>query len=224
MRPVGLTASGSKTAADGSDQVPDHVLSFRYGSLRNCLYCPKRLNITASEFNPGETYHGTIGYRRRLRTDRDHVYAGYDCTADWPGASFWRPLSEHYPEARIILTMRPVESWWESYSNTIMKFFLEMLPQVPDDHVRNTGNMAKKVISKWAFGTADIDDRKAATAAYEAHVAAVSDAFSDDRLLKFDVREGWEPLCAFLDKPVREGEFPRSNSSEEFWEIVKPRD
>ena len=156
--------------------------------------------------------------------DWDAVYAGYDCTADWPGASFWRPLSEHYPEARIILTMRPVESWWESYSNTIMKFFLEMLPQVPDDHVRNTGNMAKKVISKWAFGTADIDDRQAATAAYEAHVAAVSDAFSDDRLLKFDVREGWEPLCAFLDKLVREGEFPRSNSSEEFWEIVEPRD
>lgn len=157
--------------------------------------------------------------------DWDAVYTGYDSTADWPGASFWQPLSEYYPEAKIILTMRPVESWWESYSNTIMKFFLEVLPQVSDEHVRNTGNMGKDVISKWAFGNADIDDRQAAIAAYEAHVAAVSNAFADDnRLLKFDVREGWEPLCNFLKRPVPEDKFPRSNSSEEFWEIVKPRE
>jgi hypothetical protein len=30
------------------------------------------------------------------------------------------------------------------------------------------------------------------------------------------VAEGWGPLCAFLDGPVPPGDFPRSNSHDEF--------
>jgi hypothetical protein len=37
-----------------------------------------------------------------------------------------------------------------------------------------------------------------------------------DRLLVFDVSEGWEPLCAFLDKPVPATAFPRINARAEF--------
>jgi hypothetical protein len=39
-----------------------------------------------------------------------------------------------------------------------------------------------------------------------------------ERLLVFDVSEGWGPLCSFLDCPVPPGNFPRSNSHDEFWQ------
>jgi hypothetical protein len=38
-----------------------------------------------------------------------------------------------------------------------------------------------------------------------------------DRLLVFDVKQGWEPLCRFLDVPVPAGEpFPHINSATEY--------
>ncbi len=39
------------------------------------------------------------------------------------------------------------------------------------------------------------------------------------RLLVFDVAEGWAPLCGFLDCLVPDGDFSRSNSVEEFWQV-----
>ena len=46
------------------------------------------------------------------------------------------------------------------------------------------------------------------------------DSIPPERLLVFDVREGWEPLCRFLDRPVPSSPFPRTNSKEEFFELV----
>lgn len=155
--------------------------------------------------------------------DWDAVYAGYNATVDWPGAHFWRELADHYPDAKVILTMRSTESWWESYAKTIMIFLRDILPEVADEHVRGVGSMGLQLIVERAFA-GSFDDKKVATAAYDKHVAQVTSAFSDDRLLQFDVRNGWAPLCTFLDRPIPDGEFPRTNSPEEFWEIVKPRD
>ncbi len=46
-----------------------------------------------------------------------------------------------------------------------------------------------------------------------------------DRLLVFEAAQGWEPLCAFLDVPVPDQPFPRTNSREEFWEhVMKARE
>jgi hypothetical protein len=51
---------------------------------------------------------------------------------------------------------------------------------------------------------------------FERHTAEVRATIDPDRLLIFDVREGWEPLCAFLGKPTPPGEFPKTNSQDEF--------
>ena len=154
--------------------------------------------------------------------DWDDVYKGYSATVDWPGAFFWRELADHYPDAKIILTTRSTESWWESYSKTIMAFFRDMMPDVPDPHVQAVGAMATQIIGERTFG-GPIDNKYAATLAYENHNQAV-EAFSKDRVLVFEVRQGWEPLCEFLGKPVPDGDFPRSNNQEQFWDIVSPRD
>ncbi len=43
---------------------------------------------------------------------------------------------------------------------------------------------------------------------YEDYMNSVIDYVPEDRLLVFDVREGWEPLCDFLQMPVPKTEFP----------------
>jgi len=51
--------------------------------------------------------------------DWDALFHGYNSTVDWPGCSFWHELAEHFPEAKVVLTVRDPERWYESVSNTI---------------------------------------------------------------------------------------------------------
>ncbi len=148
--------------------------------------------------------------------DWDVVLAGYNSCTDYPSAYFWRELAQTYPDAKVVLTVRSVESWWESYSNTIMKA-LQNVPKDAPPHIREVRAMAAKLWGEKTFGAA-LDDRTAGFAAYERYVDDVIASISSDRLLCFDVGEGWKPLCNFLGKPIPDGEFPRTNSSVEFWE------
>jgi hypothetical protein len=46
----------------------------------------------------------------------------------------------------------------------------------------------------------------------------VKAAIPAERLLVHSAKDGWEPLCAFLGVPVPEGDYPRTNSKEEFFQ------
>ena len=52
--------------------------------------------------------------------DWDEIFDGYHSSVDWPAAHFWRDIAEHYPDAKIILSVRDSERWFESMSNTIL--------------------------------------------------------------------------------------------------------
>jgi hypothetical protein len=56
-----------------------------------------------------------------------------------------------------------------------------------------------------------IDDRAHVIEVYENHVAEVKATIPPDRLLVFDVRQGWAPLCEFLGTPMPEQPFPAGN-------------
>ena len=66
----------------------------------------------------------------------DEVFLGYSSQVDWPGCHVWRQLADHYPDAKVIHSTRPEESWWASYSQTIGKMLdtYETLPMPP--HVK----------------------------------------------------------------------------------------
>jgi len=51
--------------------------------------------------------------------DWEQLFAGYQSCVDFPSAWYWRDLVATYPDAKVILTWRSPESWWESYSKTI---------------------------------------------------------------------------------------------------------
>ncbi len=42
-----------------------------------------------------------------------------------------------------------------------------------------------------------------------------------DKLLVFDVKEGWEPLCKFLGKPIPDVPFPNTNDTEQMKKLHK---
>ena len=55
--------------------------------------------------------------------DWNTVFEGYHSQIDWPGAHVWRDLAKTFPNAKVVHSVRPEESWWNSFSKTIGKFF-----------------------------------------------------------------------------------------------------
>lgn len=63
----------------------------------------------------------------------------------------------------------------------------------------------------------DFTDRDSAIAGFRAKNARLREVIPADRLLVFNVADGWEPLCRFLDVPVPDTSFPRTHAGDEFW-------
>jgi hypothetical protein len=133
------------------------------------------------------------------------LLTGFRAIVDWPGAYFWKELTSAHPEAKVILTVRDPERWFDSISATIFTLQDDQWPEGPRD-----------IIYTRTFGDR-LTDRAHCQSVIAQHVAAVQETIAPDRLLVFDVKAGWEPLCAFLDVPVSEDEpFPHVNDTAAF--------
>ncbi|RFB75023.1 sulfotransferase family protein [Methylovirgula sp. 4M-Z18] len=150
----------------------------------------------------------------------DDVFSGYRAQVDWPGAHPWRDLAAAYPKAKVVLTVRPEEAWWKSFSSTIAALATAPERDRLPPHIKAMGDVVFEFIMKQTFGC-PLSDHDGALRAYRQRIDDVRSAIAPDRLLVFDVREGWAPLCRFLDKPVPGVPFPRTNSQEEFWQLVR---
>jgi hypothetical protein len=138
------------------------------------------------------------------------LLAGYEAIVDWPGASFWRDMSEAFPDAVILLSTRSdAEAWWTSAHNTIFQVLDQGLETNPD------------FIEMWRAiahnrFTPDTDDHDAAIAAYERHNADVRATADPSRLVEWQPGDGWGPLCTALGVAVPDEPFPHVNTTDDF--------
>lgn len=146
--------------------------------------------------------------------DWTEIFKNYTSQVDFPGAAVWPEIATAFPDAKVIHTERPEEDWWTSFSKTIGKFFAlrETLDLPP--HIAAIFRTMDQIVIQDTIGGLT---RDSAIAAYRENNAHVRDTLPADRLLIFTPADGWEPLCRFLDQPVPESDFPRSNARDEFW-------
>lgn len=149
--------------------------------------------------------------------DWNEVFKGYHSQVDWPGAHVWRELSEAFPDAKVLHTRRPESSWVKSFSRTIGKFMHTYSQMELPPHIKDMLDATSHMIGTETFKTG-FEDPEGLLAAYRQRTEDVQAAIAPERLLIFDVAEGWEPLCAFLDVPVPEVPFPHENLRADFWE------
>jgi hypothetical protein len=146
--------------------------------------------------------------------DWSRVFRGYRAQTDWPGARYWRELARHFPEAKVVLTVRDPDAWFDSVQATIAPFVAARGTH-PSPHVNAIAEMAYRTIVVPIFG-GRLSDREHATRVFKEHVAEVQAEIPAHRLLTFDLRDGWRPLCGFLGVGVPDTPFPRTNSSKAF--------
>ena len=146
--------------------------------------------------------------------DWHSLLAGYQATVDWPSANYWQEQMAVFPEAKVLLTLRDPEKWYESVMNTIWKF--SSLGESSDDPARRKGaEMAFKVIWDPVFDRR-MDDRAHVIEVFNTHNQKVIDTVPSDNLLVYQPGDGWEPLCEFFEVSVPEEDYPRVNSTDEF--------
>jgi hypothetical protein len=140
--------------------------------------------------------------------DWEEIYGPYKATVDWPSCHFYAGLAEFYPKAKVILSKRDPERWYESMRDTILKT-LETF--TGEDHPMI---FVSRIISEATF--ANDYSRDNVIAAFKRHNAEVEQRIPADRLLVFEAKDGWEPLCAHLGVPVPDEPFPHVNDRAEF--------
>lgn len=144
----------------------------------------------------------------RGKPDWDAVYAGFSSTVDYPSCTYWRELADYYPDAKVILSTRDAEGWFDSVQRTIFSpQNLEKFKEGPIEEFMNGAVLGD-------FGDR-IADRDFMVDYYRRREQDVIDTLPPERLLAHRSADGWEPLCAFLGVPVPAEPYPRVNTSED---------
>ncbi len=153
----------------------------------------------------------------------------YRAVLDYPAVSFLDDIRAAFPEAKVILTDRdpdirvrdrPVRfegqvlfsdpapgrdpARW--YHNALLAaLVLNILPPWRGFYkMLQSSNLGRVFHGRF-------EDRARAIAVYQKHMAQLIASLPAEQLLVFEVKQGWEPLCAFLGAPVPDKPFPHIN-------------
>jgi len=147
------------------------------------------------------------------------IFDGYVATVDWPGANYYEEILAAYPDAKLLLSVRDPDAWFDSFQtlvkimNAIGKLsFVPRLGFLKEFHD----------VAVWHEFT-DLQDRASCIEVFERHIAEVQARVPADQLLVFRVQDGWDPLCRFLEVDVPDVPFPHVNTRGEIQRFAAKR-
>lgn len=147
----------------------------------------------------------------------ERFFRRYDAVVDWPACAFYKELIPVYPEAKILLNVRDPEEWYDSMYETIWA----IQPAFPWWFPRAVRIIHNEIIWNGNF-RGMFEDKEKTIAIYKEWIEEVKRNVPAEKLLVYNVREGWEPLCDFLGVPVPEGlPFPYINERRSFQRVIK---
>ena len=156
--------------------------------------------------------------------DWDAIFREHESTVDWPGSFFYRELAEAYPDAKVVLSVRDPEAWEKSmldtiwdvlYGQSLMAHISKAREQIDPDWRSYMHLMKRMWAAQGVFSGAELRPGQLADA-ISRYQEQVQRNIPEDRLLVWNVQEGWEPLCRFLEVDVPDAQFPRLNDSKMF--------
>jgi Sulfotransferase domain len=168
---------------------------------------------------------------RGEQADWDGVLGEYEAAVDWPACTFYEELVERHPDAKVILSVRDPERWYESVRNTIYELSV-VIPRHPIYRIgyklvslfvlRGSGNvdLAGEIIWQGTFD-GRFEEKTYAIEVFERHSAGVRRRVPKNRLLVYDVKAGWGPLCEFLGVEEPDEPFPRTNDTAEMRRSIR---
>lgn len=163
-----------------------------------------------------------------VAVDWDDIFHGYKSTVDFPAAPYYKELFNKYPNAKVILNVRDPEKWWGSYAETISPSppLWRVIYTITGQRSFQWDRMVENCVYKPIAGSrANARQKEAAIAGFNRHNEQVKATIPADKLLVFEVKEGWGPLCQFLGCPVppKDTPFPHTNDTAQFKKFIAIR-
>jgi len=137
--------------------------------------------------------------------DWETIFKGYGACLDFPSCNYYKELMDFYPDAKVILTVRDDDSWiksWNVLNNKVLKSFaFRFFAKLPYTSFKLQKDIHNKMIlgKDGAFKGAKTDEERKNS--FNDWNQSVIDYVPSERLLVYQVKDGWGPLCKFLDKP-----------------------
>ncbi|MEO2172991.1 MAG: sulfotransferase family protein [bacterium] len=153
--------------------------------------------------------------------DWDKVFSKFQASVDWPSVAYYQELAEHFPDAKVVLSVRDAEAWHKSVSETIYAIsnniptWLRFVAP-PVDRICK---MIYRLIWDGTF-SGEFENRDFAIGVFNKHIEDVKQIIPAERLLIHTASEGWQPLCDFLGKPLPDLPYPRVNEAKELKRAV----
>ena len=164
------------------------------------------------------------------RAEFDNLLGKWGAITDQPAVLMSEELISAYPDAKIVLVERDIDRWYHSFCNTVIDGsaspFVPLASMIDRTYL---GQMAAQtdLIAKYYFGVQghrtnyglinnpffSSEWKAKAKSGYLTHNEMVKRITPKDRLLLFQLDEGWEPLCRFLGKRIPDVPFPRVNET-----------
>ncbi len=135
------------------------------------------------------------------------MYADYVACVDAPSCFLWRELMDQYPEAKVVLTVRDPERWFSSFMGLYRSTQWARPLGLVSKKFRHFLELTDAIIERELGGV----EHDSAIATFDRHNQIVQAEVPADKLLVFEVAQGWEPLCEFLELPVPAEPFPHLN-------------
>ena len=155
--------------------------------------------------------YGTFG-----RAEWDQLLGHVAAVTDAPCNIFGPELIEAYPEAKIILVEREIESWcksWEALVDAAFNPFLNLLSYTDPlwfGRIQSIGMLWME----YQLGAKSLQQAKQnSRRVYKEHYANIRRTAPKERLLEYELGSGWEPLCKFLGKKIPNVPFPHANET-----------
>ena len=146
-------------------------------------------------------------------------------SADPPAIAFAEELVDLYPEAKVVLVEREIESWYNSFNAAVIiptwSPFLNFLGNFDPWIIGPVRDCHYRWIRGWWKVNSKKDMQEKARDMYKEHYAQVRRIVPKERLLEYKLGDGWEPLCEFLGKPIPDIPFPRINDQDHMDEHLR---
>ena len=160
----------------------------------------------------------TVGWTAALNGDvtaLPPLLEGYKATLDFPGCLLWREMHELCPQAKVVLSVRDPKKWYDSARATILSTEPRKMP--PD-----LAGLLRPFSEAMAARGFRRDLSEADTmAVFNEHNDSVRAAVEPEKLLVYEVTQGWAPLCEFLEVDVPDTPFPHGNDTASFRQNVE---
>ncbi|CAK8677511.1 uncharacterized protein LOC143447244 [Clavelina lepadiformis] len=153
--------------------------------------------------------------------DFKEMYQSVDAVTDAPPNLFWEEILQAFPDAKVILTSRDEDSWYKSLCTQFQVLNSNILYQVMQvlsptgwkyfKHFRLVIMALSGIRMRHPFDFSFSKNEMVWKKAYRQHTRYCKQNCPPDKLLVYDVRQGWAPLCEFLKEEIPDRPFPREN-------------